>query len=75
MKDLKGTKTEKNLQEAFAGESMVGFEGQEGRLCTDSSHFRGDGQQREGACQAVVQAARRRCHQEHNGESGSCCQR
>ncbi|NLB50012.1 MAG: rubrerythrin family protein, partial [Clostridiaceae bacterium] len=23
MKDLKGTKTEKNLQEAFAGESMA----------------------------------------------------
>ena len=33
MKELKGTKTEKNLQEAFAGESQ---------LCTDSRYLRGD---------------------------------
>lgn len=42
MKDLKGTKTEKNLQEAFAGESQArnkytyyASQAKEGWLCAD----------------------------------------
>ena len=35
MKDLKGTKTEKNLQEAFAGESQARNKSKEGWFCTD----------------------------------------
>ena len=46
MKELKGTKTEKNLWEAFAGESqarnkytLLCQQGQERRLCANSQHL------------------------------------
>ena len=52
MKELKGTKTEKNLQEAFAGESMA-----RNKYSYFASKAKKDGYvgcQREGACQDVV---------------------
>lgn len=46
MKELKGTKTEQNLWEAFAGESqarkqvhLLCQQGQERRLCANSQHL------------------------------------
>lgn len=42
MKELKGTKTEQNLWEAFAGPQQVHLlcqQGQERRLCANSQHL------------------------------------
>ena len=70
MKSLKGTKTEKNLEEAFAGESMArnkytyfaskarkdGYQ----QIAAIFEETAGNGRQRERTRQAVVQIPQRR---------------
>lgn len=69
-KDLKGTKTERNLQEAFAGESQArnkytyfASKAKKRRFRADCSNFRRDSSERKRACKDVVQASQRRKYQ------------
>ena len=67
--ELKGTKTEKNLMEAFAGESMARnkytFFASVARKAA-GRYLRRDRRQREGARQDVVQGPLRRLHPRHH---------
>ena len=67
MAELKGTRTEANLQTAFAGESMArskytffASKAKKGRLCADCENLRGNRRKREGARENLVQTAQRR---------------
>ena len=71
MAELKGSKTEANLQTAFAGESMArnkytyfASKAKKDGYRPDREDLRGDREQREGARQDLVQAAQRR-HRRH----------
>ena len=82
MKDLKGTKTEQNLQQAFAGESMA-----RNKYTYFASKARKDGYEQiaaifeetahneKGARQALVQTAPRRRNFRHHGQPPRSCRR
>ena len=71
--ELKGTKTEANLWKAFAGESMA-----RNKYTYFASAAKEEGyeqiaaifQEREGACQAVVQGPG--WYRQHRGQPGGC---